>query len=197
MRVRSGLVVVSAATIVAVGVGVPSASGMNRPAWHSDSVTQRYRCSTPVGGIGEDGTVSGSVREASGSLQLSKVTYTFLNNFGTGVTINKIRFSVPDPNQDSAPYEDGSATVSGKPTGWSAGHTKDGIFEYFKGTQDVADGAAIPVPQLSASYTDAGPKGTLVEWKPGAFSFNVKSPDAGLISCTPKKPVQTFASFQE
>jgi hypothetical protein len=192
MRTRVGLGFVLVMTGVVAVAPLASAAPT-----HSASVTQKYRCATPVGPVGEDIIVSGTASASHGQLALGKVTFEFLNNFGTDVTINKIRFVVPDPDRANAPYQQGSAKVDSKPKGWTAGHQASGIFEFYAGTQVLADGATIAVPGLSAAYRAAGPKGTLVEWKPGPFSFNVKSPDPGLIACKPKAPVKTFASVQE
>ncbi len=202
MYVKIALGAAIAGTLASVAVGAtlvaPSADGMSAPAGRLASITQKFHCTTPVGDINENITVTGSAKASHAQLLLRRVTFTFLNDFGTDVTINKIRFSVPDPDQVNAHYQAGSAAVTKSPKGWTAGHKGvTGIFMYYPGTQVLANGGIIEVPQLSASYAASGPKGTLVEWKPGDFSFNLKSPDAGVISCSPQKPIQTFASITE
>jgi hypothetical protein len=207
MRVRAILAIVITPLLGAVVVAprADSADSADRGAervsaatGHGATITQGFHCTTPVGDIDEDIQVDGNALDGGrGKLLLTGVTFAFLNNFGVDVTIDKIRFWVPDPNQDSAPYKPGSASVSEQPKGWRAGHKGAGLFEYFAGTQVLADGATLEVPSLGAAYRNRGPRGTVIKWKPGEFSFNVESPDPGLIDCTPVKPIQTFASIKE
>lgn len=161
------------------------------------TVTQLYGCTTPVGDIEENIQVTGTARKSHGGIALKGVVFTFFNDFGVGVTIKNVRFAVPDPDAKNAPYKKGSARVSAKPKGWTAGHRAGEIYELHKATMDLGDGATLEVPALSASYGATGPKGTVVKWRAGTFSFDVTQPDPGAIVCTPEKPWQVFASYTE
>lgn len=185
------------ATACVGALTAPSATATAVAHGRAATVTQAYGCTTPVGDITENIQVTGKARQSHGGISLTGVVFAFVNDFGVTVTINKITFVVPNPDQRNAPYQNRSAAVSRKPAGWTAGHTKAGLYEAHKGSQDLADGATLEVPMLSASYANSGPKGTVVKWRPGTFSFNVTQPDPGAIVCTPTKPLQVFASYTE
>lgn len=140
--------------------------------------------------------VSAKARAARDRLLLRRVQYAFVNNFGVDITINDVRFAVPDPSKRDAPYQKGSAAVADDPRGWLAGHQGGGgqLFEDFADDVDVAEGDTIPVA-LSAAYGSTGPKGTVIKWKAGPFSFFVT--DGGSIDCSPIAPFRTIASVTE
>jgi hypothetical protein len=158
-------------------------------------VFQDYSCSTPIGDVIETVGVSAKAEPAGNRLKLKNVKYAFVNNFGIDITVNDVHFSVPDPNKRDAPYRKGSAAVADDPPGWQAGHQGGQIFEQHAGDLDVAEGETIPVAALSAGYGSKGPKGTVVKWKAGPFSFFVV--DGGPIDCKPIAPFRTIASISE
>jgi hypothetical protein len=185
-------------SVIATLVIAPTAVGQTAPGHGpagAKGVLQDFTCSTPIGEVIETVGVSAKALPVGARLLLKNVKYAFVNNFGTDITINDVRFAVLGPPRQWAPYQKGSAVVADDPAGWAAGYKAGQLFEHFAGDMDVAADATIPVAALSAAYGSTGPKGTVVKWKAGPFSFFVES--GGPIDCSPIAPFRTIASVTE
>jgi hypothetical protein len=163
----------------------------------STNVSAAYSCS--IAGTTEAVTISvtGTATKTATTVNVKNVVFTVTNSFGITATISNIKVHVLDPNKTSAPFKAGSAHVAKTPAGWTAGHDSTGAFALFKGSTTIANGATVSNAALGAGYTNAGPTGTKISFKPAKVSFNVTSPITATVTCTPTKPVPVFASVTE
>lgn len=186
------------ATVALAGTAVMGVAAT--PAW-AGTISQPYSCSTTIGPLSETVSITGTatINKTTKVISLSGVVFTVNNTSGYSLTVNHVKLNVADPNKTSAPYKAGSAKVGTTPPGWTAGHGSTGAFALFAGSTTIANGATVSNAPLSAKYTDAGPAGTKISFKPGKVSFNLTSPSiaAGPVSCTPSAPVGTIASVTE
>jgi hypothetical protein len=83
------------------------------------------------------------------------------------VTVNHIKVPVPDPNKSSAPYVANSAKVGTATPRWTAGHDATGVFAQFAGSMTITNGSSVANAPLKATYTDKGPVGTVINFRPG------------------------------
>ncbi len=169
------------------------------PAGASPDVSAGYSCSTPIGTESANVTVVGTASVANGIIGLKNVKFTITDNLGFSLTIDNVKVHVPDPNKVSAPYRAHSAKVGSAPAGWTAGHDTHGLFALHSASITVANGMTVSNAALSGKYTDKGPAGTVIAFKPGLVSFKVTSPItiSGSATCTPTTPVPKIASVTE
>jgi hypothetical protein len=186
----AGTAALIGSTVFAVGLPAASAS----------TITQAYTCATPLGSESGSVTVAGSaaLNATTNTIKLSGVKFTIHNPLSTtAISADHIVVRVPDPNNTSAPYVAGSAKVAARPPGWKAGHSTTGVFASHAGTLTLPAAGTLSNAALSATYSDKGPKGTVVSFKPGKVTFDLTSPITGSVACTPTAPVGTFASVTE
>ncbi len=131
------------------------------------------------------------------NIDLSRLTFMVTNPTTDTITVTAALVSLPDPNNTSAPYAAGSATVAKGSTGWTAGHNSTGIYGAFAGSMSVEPGETVSTPAFAAAYSDLGPAGTVIGWTPGAISITVGSPIKATVTCTPSAPVGVIASVTE
>jgi hypothetical protein len=172
-----------------LATGVPSASA-------SVTVTQPYTCATSLGNLAATAKVTGTASKIGTKINLKKVLFKVTNPTTFQLTVDHIKISVPDPSAAHAPYVARSAKVALTPAGWTAGHGTTGVFASFAGSQTIAAGATVANAALSASYKNAGPAGTVINFVPGQVSFHVSSPVSTTATCTPNGPM-TFATVTE
>ena len=164
-------------------------------------ISQSYRCS--AAGIAKvaTATVSGTatiVPATKGNdIQLSNVVFSVSNGFGVTATGRNFKVHVPDPNRTKAPYILKSANVATTPAGWTANHDGNGAYAAYVGTITIPNGGTVTSAALGALYTDKGATGTVISFLPGTITFNLQKPVAAPVTCTPVKPVASFAQVTE
>jgi hypothetical protein len=197
MRMQRSLGVTIGIVVAAVTLMAPSALA-TQPGVSpvSQTVTQPYHCTTPLGDADLSATVTGKAVIKGSKISLKAVKYSVTNSVGLSLTIDHVMVWTPDPGKKAAKYVDGSVKVGKKPAGWKAGHDSSGVFASFPGSQTVANGDDITTAPLSAKYKAKGASGTVVDFVAGDVTLHVSSPLSGTVSCTPD-PAETFASVTE
>jgi hypothetical protein len=184
-------IVVLAATVAALAVLAPAAAASSSHA--SPLTTYVYTCSN---GRKAKLVVTGNAAIFGNPLRihLTAVRFKLINPFGP-IIVNAATFTVPDPNNVSAPYFAGAATGAAPP-GWTGAHAAGALDANFTGALAVPAGGVFMSALLRGKYSDLGPVGTVISFRPGAFSLSLAPPN-GAVTCHPLPGPPAFVSVTE